>query len=53
MRPKIVKRIVRCAATNVDPNTGLRDLEVQQAIMRAFGYADCGDSAEVVGGWGG
>jgi uncharacterized protein YcbX len=50
VRLKIVKRIVRCAATNVDPNTGLRDLEVPQAIMRAFGHADCGVYAEVVGG---
>ena len=30
-RLKIVKRIVRCAATNVDPDTGIRDLEVPQS----------------------
>ena len=29
-RLKIVKRIVRCAATNVDPDTGPRDLEIPQ-----------------------
>ena len=27
-RLKIVKRIVRCAATNVDPDTGIRDLAI-------------------------
>ncbi|MGD0025399.1 MAG: MOSC domain-containing protein [Xanthobacteraceae bacterium] len=47
-RLKIVKRIVRCAATNVDPDTGIRDLNVPQALMRANGYADCGIYAEVV-----
>ena len=26
-RLKVVKRIVRCAATEVDPDTGIRDLE--------------------------
>jgi uncharacterized protein len=48
-RLKIVKRIVRCAATNVDPDTGLRDLEVPKALLRNLGHADCGIYAEVVG----
>jgi uncharacterized protein YcbX len=30
---KVVKRIVRCAATNVDPQTGIRDLNVPQALL--------------------
>jgi len=47
-RLKIVKRIVRCAATNVDPDTGIRDLNVPQALMRAYGHGDCGIYAEVV-----
>jgi uncharacterized protein len=46
---KTVKRIVRCAATNVDPDTGLRDLELPQALMRNLQHADCGIYAEVVG----
>jgi uncharacterized protein len=29
---KVVKRIVRCAATNVDPQTGIRDLNVPQTL---------------------
>jgi uncharacterized protein len=47
-RLKIVKRIVRCAATNVDPQTGIRDLAIPDALQRAYGHADCGIYAEVV-----
>ena len=49
-RLKIVKRIVRCAATNVDPDAGIRDLEVPQALLRTLGHANCGIYAEVVEG---
>jgi uncharacterized protein YcbX len=45
---KITKRIVRCAATNVDPVTGARDLEIPATLMRTFGHADCGIYAEVL-----
>lgn len=47
-RLKIVKRIVRCAATNVEPRTGLRDLEIPKTLMQAFGHMDCGVYAEVI-----
>jgi uncharacterized protein YcbX len=47
-RLKIVKRIVRCAAIDVDPDTGIRDLSIPHALMRSFGHADCGVYAEVV-----
>ena len=47
-RLKVVKRIVRCAATNVDPVTGMRDLAIPDALLRAYGHADCGIYAEVV-----
>ncbi len=47
-RLRIVKRIVRCAATNVDPDTGIRDLAIPDALQRAYGHADCGIYAEVV-----
>jgi uncharacterized protein YcbX len=47
-RLKVVKRIVRCAATNVDPTTGIRDLAIPDALRRAYGHADCGIYAEVV-----
>jgi uncharacterized protein YcbX len=47
-RLKVVKRIVRCAATNVDPATGVRDLSIPEALLRNFGHADCGIYGEVV-----
>ena len=50
VQAKIVKRIVRCAATNVDPATGARDLEIPNTLMKTFGHADCGIYAEVVTG---
>ncbi len=34
-RLKIVKRIVRCAATNVNPVTGIRDLTIPETLRRA------------------
>ena len=47
-RLKIVKRIVRCAATDVDPDTGIRDLAIPSTLMRTFGHADCGVYGEVI-----
>jgi uncharacterized protein YcbX len=49
-RLRIVKRIERCAATNVDPDTGIRDLAIPQALARTFGHTDCGVYAAVVTG---
>jgi len=49
-RLKVVKRIVRCAATEVDPVTGIRDLPVPETILKTYGHADCGVYAEVVEG---
>jgi hypothetical protein len=47
-RVKVVKRIVRCAATEVDPATGMRDLPIPSTLMQSFGHADCGVYAEVI-----
>jgi hypothetical protein len=47
-RLRIVKRIMRCAATSVDPSTGARDFDIPAALRRAYGHADCGIYAEVV-----
>ena len=44
---RIVKRIVRCAAINVDPDTGIRDLAIPDTLLRSFGHADCGIYGEV------
>jgi uncharacterized protein YcbX len=49
-RLKIVKRIVRCAAVNVNPETARRDLELPHEMMRAYGHDDCGVYAEVITG---
>lgn len=46
-RLKVVKRIVRCAATEVDPDTAIRDVAVPQLLMKTYDHADCGVYAEV------
>lgn len=48
LRLKVTKRIERCAATNVDPATGIRDLDIPATLLRRLGHADCGVYAEVV-----
>ena len=47
-RLKAIKRIERCAATDVDPATGIRDLTIPRTLMESFGHADCGIYAEVI-----
>jgi uncharacterized protein YcbX len=49
-RLKVVKRTVRCAAVNVDPDSAARDLDIPHTLMRRFGHADCGVYAEVITG---
>jgi uncharacterized protein len=49
-RLKVVKRIQRCAATEVDPETGIRDLAIPRTLMDNFGHADCGIYGEVIAG---
>jgi uncharacterized protein YcbX len=49
-RLKIVKRTVRCAAVNVDPETAARDLDIPRGLMQRLGHADCGVYAEVIAG---
>ena len=49
-RLKVTSRTVRCAATNVDPQTGQRDLSIPKALMDGLGHADCGVYAEVLAG---
>ncbi len=50
VRLKVVKRIVRCAAINVDPDTAARDLAIPHTLMQRFGHGDCGVYAEVIAG---
>jgi len=49
-RLKVTKRIRRCAAINVDPDAGVRDLEIPATLVRTFDHADCGIYARVIEG---
>ncbi|MBI2977466.1 MAG: MOSC domain-containing protein [Rhodospirillales bacterium] len=49
-RLKIEVRIGRCAATNVDPEKAVRDLNIPASLQRGFRHADMGVYATVVGG---
>lgn len=46
-RLKVTKRIKRCAAIDVDPDSGIRDLEIPTTLIRTFDHADCGVYARV------
>jgi hypothetical protein len=52
VRLKVVKRITRCAAINVDPDTAARDLDIPPTLMRHLGHNECGIYAEVIAGGG-
>jgi len=41
-RAKVFKPIVRCAATEVDPTTAVRDLELVKALFDNYGHMFCG-----------
>jgi hypothetical protein len=47
---EITKRIDRCAATDVDPSLGVRDLRMVELLERSFDHNDCGVYARVVEG---
>lgn len=47
---KVIDEIVRCAATNVDPATAERDMEIPKTLMRHFDHNFCGIYAEVIAG---
>lgn len=49
IRLKIRKATDRCAATNVDPETGLRNMDVPALISRHRGHTDFGVYAEIMG----
>jgi uncharacterized protein YcbX len=50
VRLRIHKRTQRCAATNVDPATGQRDLAIPRTLAQHLGHTDCGVYAEVLEG---
>jgi uncharacterized protein YcbX len=49
-RLRVVSPITRCAATQVNPATAKRDLDIVAALGRAFGHINMGVYAEVVAG---
>ena len=49
-RLRVVSRIVRCAATAVNPSTAERDLNIPAILQKAFGHAHMGVYAEVIEG---
>lgn len=50
VRLKVVEPIGRCAATNVDPDSGRSDLNIPKSLMDGYGHADCGVYATVLEG---
>lgn len=48
---RIVKPIVRCVATHVDPDTGDKDIEIVRSLFETYGHRFCGIYANVtIGG---
>lgn len=47
IRLDVVQRTKRCPATEVDPATGNRDLDVPKLLRRHYGHSDLGVYAEV------
>ena len=46
---KVVRRTKRCAATGVDPQTGIRDLNIPVSLLKYVKHGDLGIYAEVSG----
>ncbi len=43
-----MERIGRCIATSIDPDTGLRDIDMPGLLVSRFGHHQCGVYAEIV-----
>ncbi|NJL50948.1 MAG: MOSC domain-containing protein [Blastochloris sp.] len=50
VRLKVIRRTERCAAIDVDPRTGRRDLRIPRTLLVKLDHADCGVYCEVVTG---
>ena len=44
---EVIKRIERCAATDVDPKAGIRDVRMVEALERLYQHHDCGIYAKI------
>lgn len=47
---EVLDRIERCAAINVEPGTGKRDLQIPKALQSGFGHVDFGIYLRVIAG---
>lgn len=47
---EVIKRTERCAATDVDPETGRRETAIPAVLLRTWGHSDFGIYAKVVTG---
>lgn len=45
---KVMKTIDRCAATSINPQTAVRDLQLPNALLQIYNHLDCGIYAEVI-----
>ncbi|MBT3361195.1 MAG: MOSC domain-containing protein [Rhodospirillales bacterium] len=50
VRLRIDKRIQRCPATDVNPGTGARDMNIPMALKRGYGHTDMGVFATIIAG---
>lgn len=50
VRLRILRRTTRCAATEVDPKNGRRDIAVPRLLKECCGHLDMGVYAEVLTG---
>ncbi len=50
IRLRVIKRIQRCAAIEVNPDSGIRDLPLPRILLKHFEHSDCGVYAEVIEG---
>src|SRR5690606_37210408 len=48
-RLRVVSQITRCAATEVNPTTAERDLNIPKKLQKGFGHVFMGIYAEVIG----
>ncbi len=47
---EVLKMTDRCAATGVEPGTGLRDMDLVQTLRSTYGHIDCGVYARMARG---
>jgi len=50
LRLEVIRPIERCAVTNLNPVTGVRDMNIPRALEKGFGHTLCGVLARVTAG---